>query len=526
MKKSFCFAVKNLYLAKGVRTMDINNNNDHVPETNHTHEALPESNSIIESLPKDTQVDAIEHSNVNEILRDEAAVNVDSSNHFSNNTDQYNAANRPEPGIGMPPIINSDTLRGSAFYTESYRKEGKKKNNLLLQMILISLISAMLGGTIVGVFFQFIAPAVEPYIASYLNKEPVVNSNSDTAGGQNNSSGGYKKVEIQKTDSPVSAIAEKASPSIVGIRVTVKSQFNGYDYFLNPSQGQEQSGEGSGIIIKSNGYIMTNNHVITGALNNLGQINQGSKIEVILPDKKNKPYTAQVIGRDETTDLAIIKINATNLPAAELGNSDEMKVGDQVVAIGNPGGLEYMGSVTSGVVSGLNRTITGENDEVKLIQTDAAINPGNSGGALLNSRGQVIGVNSVKIVSQGYEGLGFAIPVNKAKEITDSLMEYKYVKGRPVLGVQINTEFTAEVAKYYKVPAGLLVDAVTPLSGSYKAGIQKGDIIVKFDGKVIKAFKEMNDLKNKHKVGDEVTLEIYREGQTLTVKVTLTEDKG
>ena len=163
---------------------------------------------------------------------------------------------------------------------------------------------------------------------------------------------------------------------------------------------------------------------------------------------------------------------------------------------------------------------------MNLIQTDASINPENRDGALVNTRGQVIGVNTIKIAAQGYEGLGFAIPINTAREITNNLIEYKYVKGRPQLGVSIDPRFNETIAKQYNVPSGLLVADVVPLSGAYKAGIQRGDIITKFDGTRVTTFEKLEELKNKHKPGDEVEVEVYRDGETLKLKVVLTEDKG
>ena len=250
---------------------------------------------------------------------------------------------------------------------------------------------------------------------------------------------------------------------------------------------------------------------------------------MFLPSEKDKPYTATVVGRDEQTDLAVIKINATGLPAAELGNSDDLKVGELAVAIGNPGGLEYMGSVTVGVISGLNRTIAIENNgNLKLIQTDAAINPGNSGGALVNSQGQIIGINSAKIASTGFEGLGFAIPINTVKQITDSLMKSGYVTGRPLLGVSIDTTFDEAAAKQYNVPFGLHITDVTPFSSASVAGIKVDDIITKFDGKAVTSYNQLETLKNAHKPGDKVSVEVYRysEKKSLTLDVVLGESKN
>ena len=376
--------------------------------------------------------------------------------------------------------------------------------------------SSILGGAVVGGVLMFVPSNIQPAVKNFFGTESTGNTTTQ------NLQGAIKKVEIEKSESAVTAIAEKVSPSIVGIRVTTGKarDFFGFESSESPS-------EGSGIIIKSDGYIMTNNHVIANAFDSTtnNQV-KGSKIEVILPSQKDKPYIATLVGRDQKTDLAVIKIEGSNFPAAELGDSSKLKVGEMAVAIGNPGGLEFMGSVTVGVISGLNRTVTSEdNGQLKLLQTDASINPGNSGGALVNSQGQVIGINSVKIVAQGFEGLGFAIPINEAKKITDNLIEFKYVKGRPWLGIAIDSTFTEDVAKQYDVPAGLLVQEVTPLSGAYKAGLQRGDIIVKVDGKSVKTFNELEEIKNKHKPGDTLEMDIYRydSKENLKLKVVLTE---
>ncbi len=414
--------------------------------------------------------------------------------------------------------IGADSLKASSFYTESHKKPVGKKPIGAFQLVILALISSIFGGAFVWLFLMFVTPAVQPAVDGYFDK--IIPGRSTTT--QGNDAEIEKKIEIEKSDSPVTAIAEKVGPSIVGIRATYKTA----GFFF---EEQQNKGEGSGIIIKSDGYIVTNFHVISETINpNSKKILEGAKIEVVLPSKKDKPYSAQVVGYDARTDLAVIKIDEKNLPAVELGNSDELKVGELAVAIGNPAGLEYMGSVTVGIISGLNRTVQSEvgKEEFKLIQTDAAINPGNSGGALVNAKGQLIGINSVKIVSEGFEGLGFAIPINAAKGIFDSLMEFTYVKGRPVLGVTPESNFNEEMAKMYDVPVGVLVAAVSPFSGAYKAGIQRGDIITKFEGKAVKNRTELDELRNKHKVGDIVSIEIYREKKTMTVKVTLTEDKG
>ena len=409
-----------------------------------------------------------------------------------------------------------DNLKTSSFYSERYEKPHKgKMREMIVPLLIVALLSSVLGGALVGAWFQFGTPRLAGNTqtspkGSGLMGEPV------------------KQIEIiDKTDSPITAIAEKVSPSIVGIKVTYQMQ----NWWFG---AQSSSGSGSGIIIRSDGYILTNNHVIESAMQTGTKIAQGASIQVILPNQMDEAYDATVIGRDEKTDLAVIKIDLSELPAVDLGNSDELKVGELAVAIGNPGGLEFMGSVTSGIISGLNRLVqVGENQEMKVIQTDAAINPGNSGGALLNSRGEVIGVNTIKIGAVGYEGLGFAIPINTAKEIADSLISNGYVMGRPQLGVSIDPRYTEDIAKEKNTPMGLLVADVVPLSGAYNAGVKTGDILIEFNGVAVKSFSELETQKNKFKAGDTIRLKVYRissmepiKGEYITLNVTLGEDKG
>lgn len=421
---------------------------------------------------------------------------------------------------------SEEHLKESPFYSESYTKPKNKKSPVLMQMIVVAIISSLLGGTVSGfVFTRLSKNPVRPDI------ESIFSSGDDTAQSATNldldkrlESDYYRKVVVESAESPVVAIAEKVGPSVVGISVT-SQKLQGDFWFFGTRETTEQ---GSGIIIRSDGYIMTNNHVIEGALEgSSNEIAQGAKIEVILPNEREKAYPAKVVGRDSKTDLAVLKIEKNNLPVVEFGNSDEVKVGELAVAIGNPGGLEYMGSVTVGVISGLNRTIPIADDRyMKLIQTDASINPGNSGGALVNSKGQLIGVNTAKIGGYDYEGLGFAIPVNKAKEITDSLIEYNYVKGRPLIGIMVETRYTEEVAKRNNLPMGVLVDEVTLYSAAHKAGIKRMDIITKFNGVRVKSLEELNNERDKYKPGDIVTVEIYRDGKTIELELEIGEEKG
>ncbi len=414
-----------------------------------------------------------------------------------------------------PPAVNSGQ---QTYYTENIKKTKTGKIGAG-HLMLVALLSSILGAGIMFAAATFFTPIIQPSIDSMFGGIAQVN---DVATAGNN--GIYKKVEITQSSSPIEAISEKVSPSIVGIKITIKSQGRGFFFDL----GQDGVGEGSGIIIREDGYILTNNHVIENALEqNSNRLVEGSIIEVVLPSNTKKTYTAKIVGRDSKTDIAVLKIEAVNLPVAELGDSDKVKIGGLAVAIGNPGGIDYMGSVTAGVISGINRTIQMDNgQELKLIQTDAAINPGNSGGALVNSQGQVVGVNTIKIAATGYEGLGFAIPINEANSIATSLIDYKYVKGRPYLGVSIDQRFNEEIAKKNEVPNGLLVYDVLPLSSAYKAGVKAGDIITKFDGKTVTEFRELEDQKNTHKPGDKVDIEVFRDGKTITLSAVLDEEKN
>lgn len=315
------------------------------------------------------------------------------------------------------------------------------------------------------------------------------------------SSAANNSIVYDGTVSPVVPIAKKVSPSIVAISLKTRSR----DFFGRVYEG---SGTGSGIIIDNQGHIVTNNHVVEGA----------NYITAILYD--GKELEATVVGRDPQTDLAVIKVDPKGLTPAEFGDSSKLEVGELAVAIGSPMGTEYAGSVTAGVISGLNRKVSVGDNSIKLIQTDAAINPGNSGGALANSKGQVVGINTVKFAETRVEGMGFAIPINEAKPIIQEIIKNKKVS-RPQLGIGGIT-ITKEDAEQSGFPQGVYVRSVTPYSGADRAGIKSGDIITKMDGKRIYTVEELVELIKKHKVGDVVQVEIYNaldEYKTISVKL-------
>lgn len=327
----------------------------------------------------------------------------------------------------------------------------------------------------------------------------------------------FSQVKIVDETSDITVTAAKASESVVGITVTATTS--------NPFFGEQTSGgTGSAVVLRENGYIMTNYHVISSALDNSGKLSAKAKIEVTLKD--NKKYEAKVIGYDEKTDLAVVKIDVKGLTPITFADSSKLVVGQTAIAIGNPGGEEFAGSVTKGIISGLNRTLDGEYYNIKVIQTDAAINPGNSGGALVNVNGELIGVCSSKIASVDFEGIGFAIPSNETKEIVESLITDKYVKGRPWLGITINSQYDAQMAKQYNYPEGVLVASVSPFSGASATEIQVNDIITKFNGVRVTSYNELETEKSKLKPGDTIDVEIFRDEKYITLKVTLTEEKN
>lgn len=325
-------------------------------------------------------------------------------------------------------------------------------------------------------------------------------------------------------------VVEKVLPSVVGIEstFTMTSQSSGGGYFNFGGFGQAQQPQtssatatGTGVVITTDGYIVTNAHVIYDTEYNAGL---ASSISVIVNEEDR--YDAEVIGYDTDYDLAVLKINAKDLVAAEFGNSDELSLGQNVIAIGNPLGFDLMNTVTSGIVSGLNRQITINEKSMTLIQTDAAINSGNSGGPLINKYGQVIGINSSKMSASyseaSIEGIGFAIPSNEASRIVEDIMEYGYVTGKPQLGISCQ-DITENISRMYDIPVGVYVTAVAEDSAAEKAGLQAGDIITKINDEDVASFEELTAKKNEHKAGETIELTYVRNGAEDKVTVTLDE---
>lgn len=318
--------------------------------------------------------------------------------------------------------------------------------------------------------------------------------------------------------------ANKILPSIVGIEVTYTTTSNSFFGFGQPTTSTATA-TGSGIIISEDGYILTNNHVVDTNSNNsysYYDISDATSVKVTLNAGtygNDATFDAKIVGKDSQTDLAVLKIEKTGLTAAEFADSDEAVVGEFVMAVGSPLGLDA--TVTSGIISAVNREVESDGNTYVCIQTDAAINSGNSGGALVNSDGKVIGINTLKLSGSGVEGIGFAIPINSTLDIIDDLIEYSKVI-RPYMGFT-GMDLDEATAKEYDLVVGAYVRSVEDFSPAQKAGLQAGDVIVKVDGQSITTMDELNDIKNSHKVGDVLTLTVNRNGEEKELKVTLEE---
>ncbi|MDE6780806.1 MAG: trypsin-like peptidase domain-containing protein [Ruminococcus sp.] len=325
-------------------------------------------------------------------------------------------------------------------------------------------------------------------------------------------------------------IVQKMLPSVVGVesQFTVTSNDNGYYYgfgngFGNMPSTSSATGTGTGVVITEDGYIVTNAHVIYDSEYGAGL---ADSIKVLMSDDNS--YDAEVIGYDTDCDLAVLKIDASGLTPAEFGDSDSLMLGESVIAIGNPLGFDLRNTVTSGIVSGLNRNITINDKAMNLIQTDTAINSGNSGGPLINKKGQVIGINSSKMSSDygsaSIEGIGFAIPSNETSRIIGDLMEYGYVTGKPQLGISCQ-DVTENISRMYNMPVGIYITGVSENSAAEKAGLQSGDIITAVDGVEVATADELNTQKNTHTAGETVEVTYIRGGREKTAEITLDEVK-
>lgn len=381
-----------------------------------------------------------------------------------------------------------------------------KQKSSFGKSVFIPFCSGIVGATLV-VGTCFCVPSIkEKLIGSSLNA--YVETSSNTA-----SHGTVDLVSLSNYSDTAVGVANKVLPSIVGIKV----QYSVNSFFNRASTAEA---EGSGVIISEDGYILTNNHVVTTSdSSSYYQVSEANKITVTLYNDSTE-YEAKIVGTDSQTDLAVIKIEKTGLTKATLGDSDSLKVGETAFAIGNPLGMQS--TVTSGIISAVNREVKDSDGQTyTLIQTDAAINSGNSGGALVNAAGEVVGINSMKLNGTGIEGIGFAIPINSTKSITEELISNGKVK-RPYIGIS-GRDVSAQTARINNIVEGVYVVSIEEFSCAEKAGLKVGDIIIEADGTSIKTMEELNKIKNTHSIGDNMKIKVNRAGNEIELTLTLQE---
>ena len=382
-------------------------------------------------------------------------------------------------------------------FGEGYRdgfgpKRSRRAGSRLWSYAVVALVASIIGGLVVAVALPRLAGQGAPSAPAPAPRE--VSPQPVPSGGNN------------LPVSQVSGVAESVGPAVVGVVNKMVMR----DIFGRAVMSQ---GTGSGVIFDAaNGYIVTNNHVVEDA----------RELVVSLADGRKVP--ARIIGLDAIADLAVIKVDATGLTAARLGDSDKVRVGDLAVAIGNPLGLDFERTVTAGIISGLNRLLqVSEENSMRLIQTDATINPGNSGGPLVNAAGEVIGINTIKFsdAQRGVEGMGFAIPSNTVRAIVDDLVRYGYVKNRPYLGV--GAVDRQEAALYYSITIerGLLIVSVAPGSPADAVGLRVGDNLVGLDGKAVQTVADLRTILFTKKPGDLVAVSYRRGSAEKSLEVTL-----
>lgn len=330
-------------------------------------------------------------------------------------------------------------------------------------------------------------------------------------------------------------IVDKVMPATVGVASTFvynRPSYSIWGFGSAQTTESEMNATGTGIIMSEDGYVITNAHVIYDSSSQY-QMGLAKSVQVVLNADYYEGETqleAEVVGYDVAEDIAVLKVDTNQkLTVAEFGDSDSLRVGEMVVAIGNPLGFDLFGSVSAGIVSALNREITINENTMKLIQTDTAINSGNSGGPLINSYGQVIGINSSKLSSNYYnsdeasiEGLCFAIPITHAKDIISNLIDYGYVRGKPLIGITTR-DISEETSEAYGIPVGVLVRDVTPNGAADLAGVKPGDVVIAINGESVSTYAELNRIKDQFKAGDTITLTVTRSGQDLEFTLVLQE---
>ena len=390
-------------------------------------------------------------------------------------------------------------------FFRKFDNTGKSNKKSVYATILTSFVSAIIGAICAVLICMGI------YNSNNSDKETVDTATSNS--GQSYANLNLSQVSLENYSDTAIYAANKVLPSMVSISVEYDVNYMG--------MSGTSSGSGSGIIISEDGYILTNNHVVSSSDSSyFYQVSDAKSIKVSIYGDDTE-YDAKIVGTDSQTDLAVLKIEKTGLTPAEFGDSSAVQVGEFVLAIGDPYGLKH--SVTAGIISALNREMTVEGTSYTVIQADCAINSGNSGGALVNSKGQVIGITTLKLAGTGIEGVSFAIPINDTIDIYKGLIENGKIS-RPFVGIA-GIDLDEATAIRNGLTKGIYVDSVVENSSAEKAGIQAGDIIIKFDGKSVSSMDELTDIKNTKSVGDTVEVVFYRKNEEKTVTLTLGESE-
>jgi serine protease Do len=431
-----------------------------------------------------------------------------------------------ENNIQSNEIIESNNLdnkitakHNANHYSNYYRRNSSNVNyGLIFKYIALMLITSLLTSILVGGGLYFL-------FSRELKKQDELVKNTSIFGDQSSANTNSSVKNTSVNSSVVAKIASEVTTSIVGIQMDSKSsnQNNSFfDFGGNNSESNESISEGSGIILDTKGYILTNYHVVEYADESLQDNMTDITMKVYL--STGEEHDAEFIGGDSDTDLAVIKIESNdNLTAAKIGSSKDLNVGELAIAIGNPLGLEFAGTVTTGIISALNRSISNDLSSQNLIQTDAAINPGNSGGPLLNSDGEVVGINSSKIEQTGVEGIGFAIPIDDAQPIAEQLIEYGKVKDRPMIGIY-GKDVSETIAESFNMHVGVYITEIIEDSGAEKSGLKENDIIIALAGEEVTTMAELNKVKSNYKAGDTVKIKIIRDNKEKTLDLTFSEE--
>ncbi len=424
---------------------------------------------------------------------------------------------------------------GTAAPTSESKPPQKPKKHTALKITAFALCLAIVGLGSVQLYKFMDDSRLSPEVSqssddsSAREKTPDSGKNNNSDNEISTSSGealpGLFELAAREDAKPIPDIVDEIMPSVVGVSSTFEitenySSWGGFG-FPSGSQTSQAIGTGTGIVMTEDGYILTNAHVIYDSSD---EYNAGEAVSVSVLFSDETEYDAKIYAYDVETDLAILKVDETGFTPAKFGDSSQLRIGELVIAVGNPLGFELFGSVTSGIVSALDRKLSINDQSLSLIQTDTAINQGNSGGPLLNSCGQVIGINSSKLSASygmaSIEGLGFAIPINEAKIIIDDLINYRHVTGRPQIGIT-TVDITEAYSNYLGLPMGLYVRGVGKGSAAEEAGIRAGDIIIGINDEAVTTMDELNAIKNQFKAGDTVTLKINRDGEDLDITLTL-----